>query len=115
MRHVLEQYCSLIFHTASTKQMLFNQRENSSELFNHNKKYIITYKQILLCISRSSGLAKTPLHVHSKGKRRKGRQKKRWEDYIKEWTGMDFASSTKVAEDRTRWKGIVVKSPVVPQ
>ena len=24
-------------------------------------------------------------------KRRRGRQKKRWEDNIKEWTGMDFA------------------------
>ena len=28
---------------------------------------------------------------------------------------MDFASSTRAAEDRTRWKGIVVKSFVVPQ
>ena len=26
---------------------------------------------------------------------------------------MDFASSTGAAEDRTRWKGIVVKSAVV--
>ena len=37
-------------------------------------------------------------------------RRKRWEDNIKEWTGMDFASSTKAAEKRTRWKGIVVKS-----
>ena len=29
-----------------------------------------------------------------------GRQKKRWEDNIKEWTGMDFASSTRSAENR---------------
>ena len=28
---------------------------------------------------------------------------------------MDFASSTRAAEDRIRWKGIVVKSSVVPQ
>ena len=28
---------------------------------------------------------------------------------------MDFASSTKAAEDRTRWKRIVVQSSVVPQ
>ena len=27
---------------------------------------------------------------------------------------MDFASSTRAVEDRTRWKGIVVKSYVVP-
>ena len=50
-----------------------------------------------------------------KGKRRKGRQKKRWEDSIDEWTGIDFAGPTRAAEDRTRWKGIVVKSSVVPQ
>ena len=49
------------------------------------------------------------------GKRTKGRQKKRREDDIKEWTGMDFASSAWTAENRTRWKGIVVKSSVVPQ
>ena len=28
---------------------------------------------------------------------------------------MDFANSARAAEDRTRWKGIVVKSSVVPQ
>ena len=28
---------------------------------------------------------------------------------------MDFISSTRAAENRTRWKGTVVKSPVVPQ
>ena len=48
------------------------------------------------------------------GRRRKGRQKKRWEDNIKEWTELDFASSTRAAEDRTGWKGIVVKSAVMP-
>ena len=33
-----------------------------------------------------------------KGKRKRGRQKKRLENNIKEWTGMDFASSTRAAE-----------------
>ena len=42
-------------------------------------------------------------------------QKKRWVDNIKEWTGMDFASSTRTAENRTRWKGIVANSSVVPR
>ena len=36
------------------------------------------------------------------------------EDNIKEWTGMAFASSTRAIEDKTRWKGSVVKSSVVP-
>ena len=39
-----------------------------------------------------------------KGKRKRGRQKKRWEDNIKERTGMDFASSTRAAENKTKWK-----------
>ena len=65
-------------------------------------------------ISRSSGLAKTVLPDRVKGNRRRDRQKKRWEDNIKEWTGMDFASSTRVAENRTRLKEIVANSSVVP-
>ena len=48
------------------------------------------------------------------GKRRKHRQRKRREDNIKEWTGMNFASSARAAEDRTGWKGIVAKSYMVP-
>ena len=50
-----------------------------------------------------------------KGKRKGERQKKRWEDNIKEWTGMDPASSTRAAESRTRWKGIDANSSVVPR
>ena len=65
-------------------------------------------------VSRSSGLAKTILQGTVKGKRR-GRQKNRWEDNIKEWIGMDFASSTRAAENRTKWKGIVADSSVVPR
>ena len=52
---------------------------------------------------------------HSERKKKRGRQKKRWEDNIKEWTGMDFASSTRTAETRTRWKGIVANSSVLPR
>ena len=66
-------------------------------------------------VSRSSGLAKTILQGTVKGKRKRGKQKKRWEDNIKEWTGMDFASLTRVAENRSRWKGIVANSSVVPR
>ena len=66
-------------------------------------------------VSMSSGLAETILQGTVKGKRKRGRQKKRWEDNIKEWTGMDFASSTRTAENRSRWKGIVANSSVVPR
>ena len=50
-----------------------------------------------------------------KGARRRERQKKRWEDNIKEWMGMGFGDSLRAAEDRERWKGIVAMSPVVPR
>ena len=66
-------------------------------------------------VSRSSGLTKTILQGTLKGKRRLGRQKKRLEDNIEEWTGMEFASSTRAAENRTRWKEIVANSSVVPR
>ena len=66
-------------------------------------------------VSRSSGLAKTILQGTMKGKRKRGGQKKRREYNIKEWTGMDFASSTRAAENRSRWKGIVANSSVVPR
>ena len=45
--------------------------------------------------------------------KKRGIQKKRLEDNIKEWTGMDFASSTRAAENRSGWKGIVANSSVL--
>ena len=65
-------------------------------------------------ISKSSGMAKTILQGTVKGARRRGRQKKRWEDNIKEWTGMGFEDSLRAVEDREWWIGIVATSSVVP-
>ena len=42
-------------------------------------------------VSRPSGLAKTTLQGTIKGGRRQGRQRKRWEDNIREWTGMELS------------------------
>ena len=59
--------------------------------------------------------SKDNLPGHSEWIKKSGRQKKRWElqGNIKEWTGLDFASSTWAAENRIRWKGIVANSFVV--
>ena len=65
-------------------------------------------------ISRSSGMAKTILQGTVKGARRRGRQKKRWEDNFKERTEMEFGDSLRAAEDREGWKGIAATSSVVP-
>ena len=66
-------------------------------------------------VSHSSGLAKTILQGTVKGGRRQGRQKKRWENNIKEWTGVDFAKSHRAVENREKWRKPGVKSYVVPQ
>ena len=42
-----------------------------------------------------------------KEEERKGRQKKMWEDNIREWTGMNFAGSAGAAEGRTGWRGLL--------
>ena len=51
-------------------------------------------------VSRSLGLTKTILQGTVKGGRRQGRQKKRWEDNIKEWTGLEFAKSRRAVKNR---------------
>ena len=50
-------------------------------------------------ISRSSGMAKTILQGAVKGARRRGRQKKRWEDNIKEWTGNGNSDGLATSQD----------------
>ena len=51
-------------------------------------------------VSRSSGLAKTILQSTMKGGRRQGRQRKKWKDTIREWTGLEFAKSKRAVENR---------------
>ena len=62
-----------------------------------------------------SGMAKTILQGTVKGTRMRGRQKKRWQENIKEWTGMGFGDFLREAEDREGWKGIVATPSVVPR
>ena len=50
-----------------------------------------------------------------KGGRRQGRQRKRWEDNISEWTGLEFGRSQRAVENREKWKKLAAKSSVVPQ
>ena len=64
-------------------------------------------------VSRSSGLAKTILLGTVKGGRRQGRKRKRWEDNIREWTGLEIAKSQKAVGNRQKWRKLVVKSSVV--
>ena len=51
-------------------------------------------------VFRSSGLLKTILQGTVEGGRRQGRQRKRWEDNIREWTGLEFAKFQRAVENR---------------
>ena len=43
------------------------------------------------------------------------RLRKRWEDNIKEWTGLEFGKSQRAVENREKWRKLVAKSSAVPQ
>ena len=66
-------------------------------------------------LTRLSGLAKIILQGTVKEGRRQGRQKKSWEDNIREWTGLEFAKSQRSVENKEKWRNLVVMSSVVPQ
>ena len=78
---------------------------------------IIKRRKLQRCghVFRPSGLAKTILQGTVKGGRRQGGQKKRLEDNIKEWTGLESGKSQRAAENREKWRKLVAKSSVVPQ
>ena len=50
-------------------------------------------------VTRSSGMDKT-----IQGWRRRGRQRKRWEDNTKEWTGLEWNIILRKAENREEWR-----------
>ena len=53
-------------------------------------------------VSRSSSLAKTILQGTAKGRKRQRREKKRWEDNIRKWTGLEFTKSLRAVENKEK-------------
>ena len=112
---------TLDFETECYRRLLnisFQDHETNEEVRRKVQAAIGEYDELLTLVkkrklkwfghvSMCSGLAKTLLQSTVKGQRKRGRQKKRWEDNIKEWTGMDFASSTRAAENKRRGKGLL--------
>ena len=60
-------------------------------------------------VSCSSGLAKTILQGTVKGGRRQGRERERWEDNIREWTGLEFAKFQRAVENKQKWRKLGAK------
>ena len=97
------------FHTNTTSQMKQCAKNTSSHrslrryINNCEKRKLRWFGHVIT----SSGLCKNVIQGTLPGKRKRGRQKKKWEDNIREWTGLDFNSSQRAAEDRQRWQKIV--------
>ena len=53
-------------------------------------------------VSHSSGLAKTILQGTAKGGRSQGGQRKRWEENIREWTGLEFGRSQRAVKNKEK-------------
>ena len=81
----------------------YKDRDTNEEIRAKIRQAIGSHEDLLTTVKRrklqwcvhvpcSSGLAKIILQGTVKGGRRQGRQKKKWEDNIREWTGLEFAS-----------------------
>ena len=98
---------------------------NNNTIIEFRLTYDDTYDDILTLVKKSklkwfghvstlSGLAKTILQGTVQGGRRKGQQKKHWENNISGWTGLKFRNALREAENKIKWRERVATS-VVPQ
>ena len=76
-------------------------------------RYAHTFCKVISFASISC--VKTILQGTVRGGRRQGRQRKRCEDNIREWTGLEFVKSQRAVENREKWRKLVAKSSVVSQ
>ena len=102
-------------------QKSHNQCGSESQNWKHHGPYedLTSVKRCKLKwyghVTRSSGLAKTILQGTAQEGRRRGRQRKWWEDNIKEWTGLKWNIILWKAKNHKEWRKLVVKSTLVPQ
>ena len=100
----------------------YREHITNEEVRSRIRQAIGPYKELLTIVkqsklqwywhtTRSSGLAKTFLQGTVQGGRRRGRQRKRWEDNICEWTGLGLSDTVRKAEE---WRRLVVTSCGAP-
>ena len=115
----MKYYCKIL--RISYKDNVANEEVRAKiqqAIGSHEDLLTIVRRRKLKCywhVSRSLGLAKSILQDTMKEGRRQGRQRKRWEDNVREWTGLEFAKSQRTMENREKWRTLDVKSSVVPQ
>ena len=115
----MEMKCYLRTLHISYKDHVTNEevRAKIHQAIRPHEDLTIAKRRKLQCyghVSRSSGLAKTILRGTVKGGGRQGRQR-RWDDNVRELTGLEFAKSQRAVKNREKWRKLAVKSSVVPQ
>ena len=80
----------------------------------------LTMNQSAVCRDSGSTPPQKPTVTPAKNKRCvvvniQGRQRKSWKDNIRKWTGLEFAMSQRVVENREKWRKLIAKSSVVPK
>ena len=109
--HAMEMRCYCKILRISYKDHVTNEEVHAKiqqAIRPHEDLLTIVKRRKLLWygnVSRSSGLAKNILQGSVKGGGRQGRQKKRWEDNIREWTGLEFAKSQRAVERKMEETG----------
>ena len=104
----------------------YKDHVTNEEVGNRIRQAIGPYEDLLTTVKKhklrwyghktwSTGLAKMILQGTVQGGRRRGRQKKRWEDNITEWTGLKLGEALRKAENREEWRTVVARSSLVPQ
>ena len=82
------------------------------------------HEDLLTIVKRRklSGMDMSPVHqvcqnhlARNSEREENTRQTQRWEDNIKEWTGLELAKSQRAVEYREKWRKLIAKSSVVPQ
>ena len=93
-----------------TNESVFEELGTSRELLETIKKRKLQYFGHVI---RAQNLCTHFLEGRINGKRGRGRSRRRWLDYIKQWTGKSVAECTTTARDRNQWIELVYAS-VVP-
>ena len=107
-RQAMETRCYRKILCISNKDYVTNEevRAKIQQAIRPHEELLTTVKRHKLQwyghVSHSSDLTKTVLQGKVTGGRRQGRQRKRWKDNIREWTGLEFAKSKRAVENREK-------------
>jgi hypothetical protein len=92
-----------------TNEAVLEEMETERELMATIRKRKL---QFFGHVIRARNLCTHILEGRVHGKRSRGRQRRRWSDDIKDWTGRSLAECTDAARDIRRWRGLVQTSMV---